>query len=333
MKLTEELKKQIETCFNENKTCLETIKELKISRATYYRIIKEIKNKSILEVIDTESSETSETKKDNKSSDDSDNENDTETIKNNSLEVFDKEDFKKQLNESLSESSDEIIEVERINPVKEEIKRPMNDSVSNISVSFAKPIKKYNNNNVSNIINKSNIMDTIKNCPTTGTIDELKQKRSTIIIIRQYINTFPEELKNIYIVKNTFEKRLYTMSLDQLNVILEDVRISLSLSRNKNIFMHVAETSLRGFENISKYSGYDVSGLTDELLNDPDFIIDLQIISCEVDVSKFVNPKTSAIFKVIKKSYEMNQKNKVNGLINDVMNNKDKLEKIINLSK
>ena len=46
-------------------------------------------------------------------------------------------------------------------------------------------------------------------------------------------------------------------------------------------------------------------------MNDPDFIIDLQIISCEVDISKYVNPKTSAILKIIKKSNEINQQNKI----------------------
>ena len=51
-------------------------------------------------------------------------------------------------------------------------------------------------------------MDTIKNCNIAENIDELKEIRSTIIIIRQYINTFPDDLKQIYSPnKFIFEKK------------------------------------------------------------------------------------------------------------------------------
>jgi len=50
-------------------------------------------------------------------------------------------------------------------------------------------------------------------------------------------------------------------------------------------------------------SGYDVSGLTDDLYSDPQFIYDLQIISCELDISKYINPKTSVLLKVVRKAY------------------------------
>ena len=99
------------------------------------------------------------------------------------------------------------------------------------------------------------------------------------------------------------------------------------------MFMTVATNGLIGAEQICKLSGYDVTGLTDELLNDQDFIMDLQIISCEVDLSKYISPKTSALMKVIHKSYEINQKNVIKNNIDTFSNDKDKIEKLMNLKK
>ena len=80
--------------------------------------------------------------------------------------------------------------------------------------------KESNINNISNINNKSNIIETIKNC-NTGPIEEIKEKRSLIIIIRQYINVFTKELINIYLNKSIFEKRLFSLTVDQLKLILD----------------------------------------------------------------------------------------------------------------
>jgi hypothetical protein len=140
-------------------------------------------------------------------------------------------------------------------------------------------------------------------------------------------------LKEIYLLKSTFEKKLFLQNIDQLKVILENIRITLNLSRNQNIFNNCVEAGLRGFETISTYSGYDITGLTNELLNDPEFQMDLKIISCELDISKYVNPKTSAFLKVLKKVYTKHQQNEMNKKLNNVFNDKDKLEKIINLDK
>ncbi len=72
-------------------------------------------------------------------------------------------------------------------------------------------------------------------------------------------------------MKSTFEKKLFIQNIDQLRVVIENIRITLNLSRNKQIFNNCVEFGLRGFETLSNYSGYDISGVTDELMNDPDF--------------------------------------------------------------
>lgn len=142
-------------------------------------------------------------------------------------------------------------------------------------------------------------------------VDELKEKRSCIIIIRQYINVFPNQLKFLYgNDKKKFEKSLFTLQLDKLKIILENIRVELNLFRNKTIFMDTAKSLLIGYEKIACYSGFNIENISNELLADPDFVMDLQIISAEIDISKYVNAKTSVLMKVLYKSYEKFELNK-----------------------
>ena len=307
-----------------------------------------------------------ESKKESESDNDNDNDNDksdTETIKSVTNKTFDKDKFKKELNGTESEKEVDIIKPDIIKPetlgkkpkffsqacTGEEYSSPR-ETIKNInnnidtSMRYNKRIFKknddmsmlsnvsFNKKKLSNINDRTNIMDTIKNC-NTGNIDDLKQKRSLIIIIRQYINTFEKQLINIYLNKNTFEKKLFTLSTEQLQIIIENIRIELNLGRNKDMFTTIVSNGLRGAEMVGKYSGYDVTGLENDLMHDPEFIMDLQIISCEIDLSKFVSPQKSAILKVIKKAYEKNTENKVKNTMTNVLNDKNKLDKILNLNK
>ncbi len=104
------------------------------------------------------------------------------------------------------------------------------------------------------------------------------------------------------------------------------------MNRNKDVFYNCVETGLRGFETITKYSGYNIDGLTDELLKDNEFIMDLQMISCEIDMSKYLNPKSSALIKVFKTAYKLNKENEIKSNFNNILNDKDKLDKIKNLN-
>ena len=336
MKLTQDIKNNILKMNDEKKSIKEIIDTLKISKATVYRVIKNnndisIISKSIKEV-SNESQENlntdSETETDTKTKSETETETETEEegkqisfIEANESEnkVFNQNEFKNELNNISRETIKPNIPIIQPNKIKD-----LDNSIITV--------KKYNNikNNESAIINKNSIIDTLKNC-NVGNVDELKLKRSTIIIIRQYINTFEEQLKNIYINKSLFEKKLFTLTIDQLQVILEDIRIQLNLIRNKDVFMNVIENSLRGLEKVSFYSGYNIDGITDDLMADNDFMMDLQIISCEVDISKYVNCKTSALLKLFRKCYQKNTENEIKNKINNVINDKDKLQQIINL--
>ena len=343
VKLSEEIKNEIIKLYQENVSTKDIINNLKISSATYYRVIKEYKNLSV----NFESSERNTERNTEKNTEKSDlntttsydEDEETNIDKEESNNVFDIDNFKKELNGSqrdideddnhYAENIDDIKKEEEIIPeILKPIRRPLPTEKSVLSnISFAKNKK----NTVSNIIDKSNIIDTIKNVNSGGTLDELKEKRSLIIIIRQYINTFEKELINIYGRKNDFEKKLFTQSIDQLKIILENIRIQMNLNRNKDMFINGVSIGLKGLETISNYSGYDVTGLEYELMNDPNFLLDLQIIQAEVDISKYINPKVSALLKVVKKMYQKNKENEIKKQMDNVINDKEKLEKIKNL--
>lgn len=55
------------------------------------------------------------------------------------------------------------------------------------------------------------------------------------------------------------------------------------------------------------------------------------IISAEINISDYINPKTSALIKVVKKSYEKYNENKIFSQLNNNLNDINKLEKLKSL--
>ena len=56
------------------------------------------------------------------------------------------------------------------------------------------------------------------------------------------------------------------------------------------------------------YSDIDITSFCEDLYGDPSYdmdlyVMDLQIISCELDLLRYVNPKTSAYINIIRKIY------------------------------
>ena len=361
VKLSQELKIEI---FEKSKYLKhqDIMQEYKISKASFYRTMNEFKNnqsqksyKSILskksdisqnindiesdnnsdqEVIikNLETQEINETLNETKETINKNN----ETKNNNNEEVnksFDKNNFIKQLNNSLSSSSS--LQEEIKDNFKEELpKYNNNNNTNNKSIlSSISTTKKFNNNN--NIYEKSNILDVIKNVNNENEdIETLKRKRNLIIVIKQYLNNFSKELINIYGGnKNQFDKKLYTLNISQLEIILENCRIELSVFRNKQNFSDCVEFGLRSVENISSYTGYDVSGVSDELMNDESFKFDLKVLASEIDISKYLNPKNAVALKIIKGFYMQYKKNKVKKQLNDLFKDKNKEQLIKDLDK
>ena len=348
-KLSQDILNKIIENLKNNINIKDIMKEFNLSRATIYRIKKEklnnnetLINETIVKTEDETNNET-EDQTNNETEDNNETENDTNNVseenniseenKNNDFNI---DQFKRELNNSLKSLENEDNNVS----VNKSINKSINQSVNQSFISKKSNVQ-FKNVSKPQIIKRdisvcndknNNILDTIKNCNIASNIDELKEIRSTIIIIKQYINTFPNELKNIYgNNRYVFEKKLFTLKLEQLKVILEDVRITINIKSNKSSFLTISQGLLKGIETLSNYSGYDVSGLEVELMNDPDFLLDLQIISAETDLSKYLNPKSSAFLKVVRKAYILNSQNKMKKTISDINMDSNLLNKIKNL--
>ena len=378
--LSKETKQEIIKSYNEKLPSIEIIKKFNISKATYYRIIKNLKDKSIensnnitlndnndiqnnsqnisdnTDNSDDENNEKENNDNENENNENNDNDNDNDNNENNDNE-FNIETFKRQINNDINDiendnndndnnniNQNNNIDINENKTFKKINLKPIpidnindNSVISRISkiskvsrVSFARKKNKFNNilNN-----NRSTIMDTIKNVSTGDDLDTIKLKRKIIIKIRLYLKECEEDLKTLYTNKSNFERSLYTQNIDQLNIILEDIRITLNINRNKPVFFNCVETGLRTMETICNYSNFDITGTTDELMNDPEFLYDLKLMSCEINMTDYINPKTTAFMKIMKKVYVKNNENKIKKQINNVINDPAKLEKIINLDK
>ena len=63
----------------------------------------------------------------------------------------------------------------------------------------------------------------------------------------------------------------------------------MSLINNKANFLTLSSTIIKGGEMIStRFLNYDITGLESQLMSDPDFVMDLKIISAELDLSKYI---------------------------------------------
>ena len=150
--------------------------------------------------------------------------------------------------------------------------------------------------------------------------NETFEKRKTIIIIRQYLATFNDKLNYLFGKnKQQYEKSLYTYDLNKLKNILESIRCELALSKNKNITKQITETILYSYEKGMKYTGINLDGITSQLMNDPDFMYDVQMLSCEVDLTSYLNPKTNILLKIAQQSYILYSKNKMEDKLNELL--------------
>ena len=123
---------------------------------------------------------------------------------------------------------------------------------------------------------------------------------------------------DIYINKDIFKNQLYQLSINDINIILEKILIELNLSTNNDIFFNAITNGLRGIEFIGKKTGFDLDNITNELMNDEDFKLTLKMVACELDITKYMNPRRAALMFLVKKIYE---KHFLNKLKNDTTNN------------
>jgi hypothetical protein len=137
-----------------------------------------------------------------------------------------------------------------------------------------------------------------------GNVDDIKKKRSVIIIIRQYVNAFEHELSAV-IGGNTkqFIGKLITKTFEELEVIRNNILFELNLRSNETKFYEGAEFVFKTIEKLASTIGYNFEGAYSELLQDPEFMLDLKLLSCECDISKYISPRSSIFIKLLKKYY------------------------------
>jgi hypothetical protein len=108
--------------------------------------------------------------------------------------------------------------------------------------------------------------------------------------------------------------------------------VELNLQKNNSLFIDTCKNLLVGYEKLMVYSGINLKGISEDLMNDPSFIYDIQILSCEVDISKYINPKTSCLFKILQSSYMKYEQNKIIENLENKINNDDVLNKLKNIN-
>jgi len=177
--------------------------------------------------------------------------------------------------------------------------------------------------------------------PTELVADDWKERKKLIIYIRQYICNFADQLTSIigssYSSQQEFQKNLPHYSLGDLQVTLENIRLELNIGRNNKTVMSSAETVLRTFESLAGIMKIDISGSSDELLRNPDFMHDLKMMACEINVSEFITPQRSVFMRGLtvyyKKYYENKLKNKIDDKLKTMPTpSKELLDKANNLT-
>jgi len=142
--------------------------------------------------------------------------------------------------------------------------------------------------------------------------DDNKAKHQSLILqIRNYIECFPDKLRKIYGDKDSFTKNIFFKSNEDLEIILESIRVELSVLTHLNTFMNVFYMIVTGIEKSSTFLGVDMTGLTKDVESDPGFNENIKMLACEIPFN--LSPKKKILFLLSRACllrYEMNQTRK-----------------------
>ena len=233
--------------------------------------------------------------------------------------------------------NDESENVENINELKNDYIVDMNDDNENeylsdfnntFKIENAKNDKKSVNNVILNDIittkkkfkrdedefsSKSDDIFSNKNkTPLLG-----KNKRELIARVKQYKLLFKEELRSFRIKKNPSE--------EELEKYLEEIDSILSTSKLDTFVTDTVFYIMQVIENMSmRFKDYDLSGLTDSLKNNKEFLDLMRLLSVKYHVFSNVPPEIQISIIVISTSYLviMNNRNQKKMLEEQLKNQK-----------
>ena len=75
----------------------------------------------------------------------------------------------------------------------------------------------------------------------------------------------------IYDNSNKFMKSLYSLPMDKLEVLLENIRSHLNIKRNADNFERIMSTMIIGFEKMGPKMGLHIEGLYEDLIKDLEY--------------------------------------------------------------
>ena len=144
-----------------------------------------------------------------------------------------------------------------------------------------------------------------------------KNKRELIARVKQYKLLFKEELRSFRIKKNPSE--------EELEKYLEEIDSILSTSKLDSFVTDTVFYIMQVVENMSmRFKDYDLSGLTDALKNNKEFIDLMRLLSVKYHVFSNVPPEVQISIIVISTSYLviMNNRNQKKMLEEQLKNQK-----------
>jgi hypothetical protein len=167
---------------------------------------------------------------------------------------------------------------------------------------------------------------------------ELDQKRLKLVYqVRMYIYTFRDH-DNLFCALNVendnkkinkFIQDLYKRKIPELEKLLDFIKFHIRHNNNSvtgNLANSIFFTVLRVVELIVTKMGIDVTGLSDDLRNDPEMISNLKEIEIEMIASKYnLSPKADVLLKICTKGLTKYTENKLNNRMKDMKKDDSKI--------
>ena len=195
------------------------------------------------------------------------------------------------INETLS------VQEKPIKPAKEKAIKPL-------KLAKEKPIKLLKE--------KIPIREKVKAIPVMD--DEKEKQKKLILIIRNYLNHFEKNLKDLisqHKTKARLLSKLFDLSIPQLERILQEIRISIVTNRSVDMFKKVSKMVIYGVEISSASFGVDMQGLSENCANDQSLNDAIVQLACEYSISN--DPKHTILLSLgnnILSTYSLNNNTK-----------------------
>ena len=215
--------------------------------------------------------------------DDSENVEDISEFKND--DIVDMNDNNE--NEYLSDFNN-TFKIESMENTFKKDKKQMNNTVFNDIVNKRK-MKKIDEDNFS--VKSDEIFSNKNKTPLLG-----KQKRELLARIKQYKLLFKEELKSFRVKKNPNEEELQKY-LEEIDSILATSKLDSFITDGVFYVMQVIESIS------SRYRDYDLTGLSEALKNNKEFLDLMRLLSVKYHVFSNVPPEFQISIIVISTSY------------------------------